>query len=123
MPKVEFSGHSDDIIQFGIDGKDDEAGAWDKPNAFLITAEGAPGDPCGECGHPKTAKPQRMAVLGYYGEVGTWMFAPGIASEDEDFPDWPVSFSVEHGYSLKMTVEIPDGLTVTVVELGKDDDD
>jgi len=123
MPKVEFSGHSDDLIHFGIDGDTDETGAYEKPLYFRIIAEGAPGDPCGECGRPKPPKTQRMAVMGYYGEIGTWAFAPGIASEDEAFPDWPISFSVAHGYSTKMTVEIPDGLTVTVVELGKDDND
>jgi hypothetical protein len=39
---------------------------------------------------------------------GCWSFAPGKWSEDDNFPDWPITFKVnENGYSVDLYLDAP----------------
>lgn len=99
MPTLTIYGASDDLIEVdGIEGADEFSkpkGSW---TGLIENPDG-----------------NKLAVFVDYRRTGTWTVAFGQYDEDSTVPDWPLSFEVDEelcSYSMKATLEVPEGTTI-----------
>jgi hypothetical protein len=108
MPKIKFSGSSDDNFQ--IDGAiHDEIGCYDSKVVLLIK------NPDGEC----------LRVVGEYGtgDVGCWMIGLQPLEGGQGFPSWDVEFSTaSNKYSYVLSLDVPPATTITQLYPKEDED-
>lgn len=103
--KIEFSGHSDDIVMFKAGKVSDEIGAYHSDDGL----------------HARTL---RVATIGGSQGVdvhavydGTWSFAVGLIEEGRSLPKWTYSIEVEHAYSTRLIIDTGEDM-VTVEDRG-----
>lgn len=103
MAKVTIYGASDDLIEIdGIEGADEfneVSGHW---RGVLEAPDG-----------------EAAIVYVDYRPEGTWTVALGQFEEQLTLPAWPQSFEVDENlceYSVKATIEVPDGTTIKELE-------
>lgn len=100
MTQILISGASDDLIEYSIDGVEDEisepSGTW---GGVLMAPNG-----------------ESLVVTARYGG-GTWALGVAKTAEDGVFPAWPISFrqSQDCKYSVELVIEAPDGTALTWV--------
>lgn len=66
----------------------------------------------------KTPADGRIAVGGTYGHACTWAIGLALIEDDEGLPAWAqaATFGVAtNGYSVTLTMDVPDGTTVTLI--------
>lgn len=110
--KIAFSGSSDDIIEIMCPDQriDDEIGAFNCQRFMKIEAPNGDG----------------LIVFAQYANGtpdGTWTFGITLLGEDKPLPKWPICFSTDaNGYSPILTLDVPEGTTMTVYRRGGDRD-
>lgn len=113
MSEITFTGASDDLVEIsGAPGADEVDphridGEWN-----VLAWQSGEGHWSGAW--DIVAGTERLRVHAIYD--GTWSFAPGLVSEDDELPSWEVrvSPSEECGYSVKLTVVAPEGAVIEV---------
>ncbi len=103
MEKVTIFGASDDLIEIdGILGADE----FSKPRGAWTGILEAPNG-------------ETALVYVDYRRGGTWTVALGQYEEDYALPEWPQHYETDFDlstYSVKATIEVPDGTTIREYE-------
>lgn len=106
MRTLKFYGVSDDLFECeGTKGSEpDEIGCYDRQVHLLLQNEHG-----------------GLIVVGEYSPAlnGCWMVGVTQRDEDDPIPDWPMKFTSgepSRGYSVVLTIEVPD--SVAVEEMG-----
>jgi len=91
-------GHSDDLVEFEGAIRQ-EFDCYDTPWTGKLIAPDGDG----------------LLINALYGKNGTWMIGAGPLDEDQPMPAWPMTLanSADCRYSAALTLEVPDGVTVT----------
>tara|TARA_R110002051_G_scaffold314950_3_gene392629 strand:+ start:2153 stop:2458 length:306 start_codon:yes stop_codon:yes gene_type:complete len=91
-------GTSDDLVQFEGAIRE-EFDSYDKPWVGKLEAPDGSG----------------MMISAVYGGKGTWMIGAGPLDEKVTMPAWPLTLtnSGHCFYSAGLTLEVPDGVTIT----------
>ena len=98
--KVIFEGYSDDT--FGAYWKGGDVDHDDCANLTVRTMIVKAGE-------------HRMAVTGVYGQECMWSVGIAPIEDDEPLPPWPMEWTFEK-YSAKLTIDLPDGFEITLVQ-------
>ncbi|MCA9179356.1 MAG: hypothetical protein KDB14_33090, partial [Planctomycetales bacterium] len=97
---------SDDL--FEIDGtsgdEPDEIGCWDHPEVVKVHSPSEGGLHVVACYAPK-------------GSVGCWAIGLMQLDEDVEIPSWPMEWKIGgRGYSVELTLTVPDDAVVSKVD-------